>query len=239
MPEESESNEPPEGTPEDGRRIRWEQHNEARRRRLLDAAISLLDESQVGTELRMAEIAERAGLRRTVIYRYFTDRQHLQSAIEVETAARLTGEILPMLDARKSIIEIIHDSIAVYVRWSEEHPSLRWIIDRGAQAPNGPIQQGFSDVAQIVAQLVLAAVDGFDVRVTDTERSSVDPLVHGLVEAVVGIVRRWVALEDRPPADMLVHLASESVWFIMAGHAHNLGVTLRRDQTLAELPSVD
>lgn len=237
MLEENETSGPPEEVPEDGRRIRWEQHNEARRQRLLDAAISLLDESEVGTELRMAEIAERAGLRRTVIYRYFTDRQHLQSAIEVETASRLTREILPMLDAHRPVIQIIHDSIAVYVRWSEEHPSLRWIIDRGAQAPNGPIQQGFSDIARIVAQLVLAAVDGFEVSVTETERSYVDPLVHGLVEAVVGIVRRWVALEDRPPADTLVHLASESVWFIMAGHAQNLGFTLRRDLQLSELPS--
>lgn len=237
MVEETKDNESPGGAPEDGRRLRWERHNEARRRRLLDAAIELLDESEVGTELRMAEIAERAGLRRTVIYRYFTDRQHLQSAIEVETADRLAREIMPMLDPHKPVIEIIHDSIAVYVRWSEEHPSLRWIIDRGAQAPNGPIQQGFSDVSRIVAQLVLAAVDGYEVRVTETERSYVDPLVHGLVEAVVGTVRRWVALEDPPPADMLVHLASESVWFIMAGHAENLGFTLRRELRLADLPS--
>lgn len=232
-----ETNEPPEETSNDGRRLRWERHNEARRRRLLDAAIELLDESEVGTELRMAQIAERAGLRRTVIYRYFTDRQHLQSAIEVETAARLTREILPMLDAHKPVIEIIQDSIAVYVGWSVDHPSLRWIIDRGAQAPNGPIQQGFSDIAQVVAQLVLAAVDGFEVQLTQAERASVDPLVHGLVEAVVGIVRRWVSQEDRPPAGMLVHLASESVWFIMAGHAQALGFTLRRDLQLAELPT--
>lgn len=235
MLEENETNGTPEETPEDGRRIRWEQHNEARRRRLLDAAISLLDESEAGTELRMAEIAERAGLRRTVIYRYFTDRQHLHSAIEIEAASRLTREILPMLDAHKTIIEIIHDSIAVYVRWSEEHPSLRWIIDRGAQTPNGAIQQGFSDIAQIVAQIVLAVVDGFDARATDAERSNVDPLVHGLVEGIVGIVRRWVSLEEPPPADVLVHLATESVWFIMAGHADYLGFTLRRDMRLAEL----
>lgn len=208
-----------------------------RRERLLDAAIELLDERDVGADLRMAEIAERAGLQRTVMYRYFTNRQDLDAAVEAEVTRRLAGQIVPILDANRPIIDIIHDSIAVYVRWSESHPGLRWIIDHGAQAVGGPVQQGFSDVAQVVAQLVLAAVDGFDVQVTETERAYVDPLVHGLVEGVVGTVRRWVALEDPPPADLLVHLSTESVWSIMAGHAQNLGMRLERQQRLADLPN--
>jgi AcrR family transcriptional regulator len=233
------SDDAPDLGPADGRQLRWEEHNRVRRQRLLDAAIHLLDEREVGADLRMAEIAERAGLRRPVIYRYFTDRQALDAAIEAEVAARLAHEIVPRLDVRQPIIDIIHDSIAVYVRWSEEHPSLRWIIDRGARSPGGPVEQGFSDIAAIIATLVLAAIDGLDMPVTERERRYVDPLVHGLVEAVVGTVRRWVSLEDRPPAKVLVHLATESVWYIMAGHAHNLGVTLERDQNLADLPSAN
>lgn len=225
----------PDAASADGRQLRWEEHNRARRQRLLDAAIALLDEREAGADPRMAEIAERAGLRRPVIYRYFTDRQALDAAIEAEVAARLAHEIMPHLDVAQPIIDIIHDSIAVYVRWSEDHPSLRWIIDRGARSPGGPVERGFSDVAQIVAALVLGAVDGLDMPVTERERRYVDPLVHGLVEAVVGTVRRWVSLEDRPPANILVHLSTESVWYIMAGHAQALGVTLERDQNLADL----
>lgn len=234
MPELHDVDDP--SRPRDGRQARWDEHNQTRRERLLDAAIELLDERDAGTELRMAEIAERAGLRRPVIYRHFTDRQELQAAVEVEVARRLAQQILPMFDTRRTIIEIIHDAIGVYVHWSQEHPGLRAIIDRGAQAEGGPVQQRVSDIAQVAAQLVLVAVDGFDVRLSESERAYVDPLVHGLVEAVVGIVRRWVVLPEPPPADMLVHLATESVWFVMDGHAHNLGVQLRREQRLAELP---
>lgn len=226
---ESEAPEP------DGRQLRWEAHNQARRQRLLDAAISLLEEREVGADLRMAEIAERAGLRRTVIYRYFTDKDELRMAVEYETGARLSRELVPMLDVHKTIIEIIHDSIAVYVRWSEQHPSLRWIIDRGAQSPGGPIQRRVTDIAQVVTNLVFVAFDGYGMDFPGREREYVDPLVHGLVEAVVGIVRRWVSLEDPPPADMLVHLCAESVWYIMAGHAQALGVTLQRDQRLSDI----
>lgn len=223
----------------DGRQRRWEEHNRARRDRLLDAAIQLIDEREAGAGLPMVEIAERAGLRRPVIYRYFTDRQELDSAIEAEVAARLAREIVPHLDVAQPIIDIIRGSIGVYVRWSEDHPSLRWIIDRGSRSPGGPVEQGYSDIAQIVATLVLGAVDGLDLPVTERERRYVDPLVHGLVEAVVGAVRRWVSLEDRPPARILVHLATESTWYIMAGHAQALGFSLERDQNLADLSAVD
>ena len=236
MPELPEDDFPSPESAQDGRRLRWEEHNRARRARLLDAALELIDEGEFGTELRMAEIAERAGLRRPVIYRYFTDRQELQAAIESEAAQRLADQILPSLDITRPIIDIIHDSIAVYVRWSEEHPGLRAIIDSGSRREDGDVQRRVSDIAQVVAQLVLAAVDEFDVDIREEDRASVDPLVHGLVEAVVGIVRRWVTLEEPPPASLLVHLATESVWFIMAGHAHALGVELRREQRLAELP---
>ncbi len=223
-------------SPEDGRALRWEAHNRARRQQVLDAAIELVEEGPVGIEPSMAAIATRAGLQRTVIHRHFGDRRTLDAAIEGEAATRLARELLPMLDPDRPVIEIIHDSIAVYVRWSEEHPALRWIVDRGARAPSGPVQERLSETAQIVTDLVLAAVDGLSLPVTETEKRYVDPLVHGLVEAVVGTVRRWVVLEDPPPTRLLVHLASESVWFIMAGHAHALGVELRRDQRLSDLP---
>lgn len=227
----------PDSSAADGRQLRWEEHNRARRRQLLDAAIQLLDEGDVGAEVRMAEIAERAGVRRPVIYRHFTDRQALDAAIEAEIAERLAAEVLPHLDVHRPIIEIIHDSIAVYIRWSDAHPSLRWVLDRGARSPGSPVERGFSDIARIISAIVLAAIDGLDLPVNAHERRYIDPLIHGLVEAVVGTVRRWIALEDRPPANLLVHLATESVWYIMAGHAQALGVTLERDQNIADLQS--
>ncbi|WP_435201254.1 TetR/AcrR family transcriptional regulator [Janibacter sp. GS2] len=239
MADEPEDDEFAEDGSPDGRQARWDGHNEARRKRLLDAAIELLDERPPGTELRMAEIAERAGLRRPVIYRYFTDRQDLQAAIDQEIARRLVSLIMPIFDPHKPVIDIIHDSIAVYVHWSEEHPGLRHVIDRGFQTAGGSVQKGVSDLALLVSQLVFTALQGFRVRLRDSDLAYVDPLVHGLIEAVVGTVRRWVSLEERPPAGMLVHLATESVWYIMAGHAHALGMQLERDQKLAELPDLD
>ena len=223
------------GATRDGRRARWAEHNRTRRRLILDAALEVAEDHAPGATVTLDQIAVRAGLRRPAVYRYFADRRELEVAMQVEVAHRLAREILLELDTAKTLITLIRDAIGVYVGWAEAHPSLLRIIDSGARLSDGPVQRGISEIAQEVTHIVHGALDDYGVQVSPAERATVDPLVHGLVEAVVGTVRRWVAQTTPPPRELLVHLASESVWFIMAGHAEVLGIPLERDTRLAEL----
>ena len=61
----------------DGRQLRWDSHNQARRQHILDAAIDVLADSEPGAEVHVQQIADRAGLSRTVVYRHFADRADL------------------------------------------------------------------------------------------------------------------------------------------------------------------
>lgn len=48
---------------------RWDKHNSERRTKILDAAVELIEESAAGVEVSVKEIADRAGLARSVVYR--------------------------------------------------------------------------------------------------------------------------------------------------------------------------
>ena len=70
----------------DGRQARWERHNQQRRRQIIDAAIEVIEEAGPGGELHVQQIATRAGVNRTVVYRYFEDRADLDRPDPIEVA---------------------------------------------------------------------------------------------------------------------------------------------------------
>ena len=66
----------------DGRQARWDRHNQERRQRILDAAIAVVESGEPGAEVHVQQIAEQAGLSRTVVYRHFADRSDLDRAVQ-------------------------------------------------------------------------------------------------------------------------------------------------------------
>lgn len=63
----------------DGRSRRWEQHRAQRRAELTHAARRAIHHG--GSDLSMDEIAGAIGTSKSIVYRYFTDRTGLQTAI--------------------------------------------------------------------------------------------------------------------------------------------------------------
>ncbi len=72
----------------DGRQARWDKHNQARRQAILDAALAVVEAGAPGAEFHVQQIADRAGLSRTVVYRHFADRADLDQAVQTEMLAR-------------------------------------------------------------------------------------------------------------------------------------------------------
>ena len=73
----------------DGRRLRWLEHNQARRQVIIAAAVRVLERSAPGDEIQVQQIADEAGLARTVIYRHFQDRVDLDLAAQRQACADL------------------------------------------------------------------------------------------------------------------------------------------------------
>ncbi|GAP78621.1 transcriptional regulator, TetR family [Brachybacterium sp. SW0106-09] len=84
----------------DGRSARWAQHREQRRAELLDVARHLIHER--GPDVTMEDIAAASGTSKSIVYRYFEDKSHLQR------------------DLGRSILQAMHDKLLAEMRVLEE-----------------------------------------------------------------------------------------------------------------------
>jgi len=213
----------------DGRQLRWDKHNQARRRTILDAAVAVLEETEPGEDIHVQQIAARAGLSRTVVYRHFTDRADLDRAVQATILEMLAGKLLPEVTLAGTIEEIIRRIVGTYVRWTVAHPSLHRFAEHDVPGASGSsaLEVAVVQIATQVEELIAVGAEQLGTPLSDDDADALDPLVFGLVGAVFGATRRWLARADRrPDTETFVELVSDSVWHIIDGHARRLGIEL-------------
>src|SRR5688500_5403885 len=81
----------------DGRRARWTEHRRVRREELVGAAVEAV--RLAGPDFSVDDVARSAGVSKTVIYRYFSDKDELINAVleRISSAIlipRLLGELV-------------------------------------------------------------------------------------------------------------------------------------------------
>ena len=119
----------------DGRQLRWDSHNQARRQHILDAAIGVLADAEPGVEVHVQQIADRAGLSRTVVYRHFTDRADLDAAVQGRALELLRAELVPALSFEGTPVEIIRRIVSAYVGWASRAPLAARVRAAGPARP--------------------------------------------------------------------------------------------------------
>jgi AcrR family transcriptional regulator len=221
----------------DGRQLRWDSHNAARRQHILDAAIAVLEAGEPGSEVHVQQIADRAGLSRTVVYRHFADRADLDAAVQGRALELLRAELVPSLGFEGTPVEIIRRIVSAYVGWASEHPSLHEFAQQDARGPGvGQMEQAIQQIAGQIEDLINVGVQVLHVELGDEEVAALDPLVFGLVGAVFTATRRWLSrLEQRPSREAFVALVTEAVWLQIAGLARQRGVELDPDVPVEQL----
>lgn len=224
----------------DGRRHRWDQHKAERRRVVLAAALSVIEEAGPGEEVHVQQIAERAGLSRTVLYRHFADRADLDRAIQAEIVDHVWGEIIPVLSLDGTPVEVIRRIVAAYVGWAATHPALHRFaeLDVPGEGPS-PLSRMVEEVARQIEALITLGAELLGVPLDDDLRTALDPLVFGLVGAGMGAVRRWTLQEVRVPAEVLIDLVTQSIWHQIAGLAAARGAVIDPDRPVQELFGAD
>lgn len=221
----------------DGRQARWDKHNEARRQVILDAALGVVEANEPGAEFHVLQIAEQAGLSRSVIYRHFTDRADLDHAILVEIVEGVMERLLPALTLDGTVREIIHRIVFAYVDWAAGHPALHRLVDHAAIG--GALEHGLDRIASVIVEVLETAIEMLGLDLDDDDAAAIDPLAYALVGAAFSAVRRWVAREPRrPAAPELALLLSDSVWLILDGHARRLGLVIDPDLPVEELLNI-
>jgi AcrR family transcriptional regulator len=109
--------------PADGRRSRWTEHRRARREDLVTAAVEAV--RLAGPEFAVEDVARSAGVSKTVIYRYFSDKDELVDAVlsrisDAVLLPRLLGELATERTGRAQL----HAVIAAFVSLIEDEPAL-------------------------------------------------------------------------------------------------------------------
>ncbi|SFF32540.1 TetR/AcrR family transcriptional regulator [Blastococcus tunisiensis] len=123
-PRHPEGGPPSAAPPQDGRRARWTEHRRARREDLVGAAVAAV--RSIGPEFAVDDVARSAGVSKTVIYRYFSDKDELVDAVldrisRTVLLPRLLGEITrEHADDRAALRAVI----TAFVSLIEDEPEL-------------------------------------------------------------------------------------------------------------------
>ncbi|UFS94441.1 TetR/AcrR family transcriptional regulator [Nocardia huaxiensis] len=214
---------------------RWGDHNAERRRAIVAAYIELIEESEPGADIPLQLIADRAGVKRSVVYRHFTDRGDLDARTRELAVEHVVELVMPDLDPRESLRGTIFRFIDTYVGWVTVHERLHAWIERGPgsgdPAGKAVVVGTKAAIAQRVAELFTLAISA-----VGQEHPGVDTAAFSVLGLVDGGVTRW--LETRPTnldAPELTRLLTESIWYIFDGHARRLGFVVDPDVPVADL----
>jgi AcrR family transcriptional regulator len=186
--------------PQDGRRARWTEHRRARREDLVVAAVEAV--RLAGPDFAVDDVARSAGVSKTVIYRYFTDKDELVDAVlerisTVILLPRLLGEIaVEHADDRAGLRAVI----AAFVALVEDEPELY----RFAYAHAG--RSGRADlVAATEHEIAEALATVMSVRLAEAGRptGAARTWAYGVV-GMVQLAAHWWSTDRTVPASELV-----------------------------------
>jgi AcrR family transcriptional regulator len=193
----------------DGRTARWARHREQRRADLLDVARHLIHER--GPDVTMEEIASASGTSKSIIYRYFSDKAHLQRALGLHILSamqkRLTEEVRGLASTAASTGERgvspeahLRAMISTYVDTAQRSPHVYAFVTRPSDGLNH-----FLDSATRLAAAALPP-----------DHPAPGIWAAGAVGFVERAVDRWMRGEDaaRPSAD---DLSDHLVTWLMKG----------------------
>ena len=98
----------------DGRKRRWHQHKVERRNELVDGTLEAI--RRRGSNVSMDEIAAEIGVSKTVLYRYFVDKNDLTTAVMMRFAqTTLIPNMSSALSSNLDGYELTREIIRVYV----------------------------------------------------------------------------------------------------------------------------
>ena len=223
----------PSSEPRDGRSTRWEPHRRQRRAAIIDAAIAAIEEC--GPDAFTGQIAQRAGVPRTHVYRHFETKQALDLAVSRHVARQIGESIRSGLSAGDTPRAIIGGAIDQHLAWVEAHPNLYRFLAQHSYAVETTGSPGADDAKAALATELTAVLVGymtsFELDTTPAER-----LIIGVVGMVDSTAAWWLEHADVPRATLTTEL-TERVWLVIDSMIRGLGLVLDPDQALPGPPA--
>jgi len=189
----------------DGRRARWTEHRRARREELVAAAVEAV--RAAGPEFAVDDVARAAGVSKTVIYRYFSDKEELVDAVLDRIAGaillpRLLGELAIEREDDRARLRAV---VAAFVQIIEDEPELY----RFAYAHAG--RSGRADLVAATEREIAEALGALiGQRLTDAGRPAEPAMTwaYGVVGMVQLAAHWWSGARTVPAAELVEQLTA-------------------------------
>jgi AcrR family transcriptional regulator len=195
----------------DGRKRRWHQHKVERRNELIDGTIEAI--RRRGRFVSMDEIASEIGVSKTVLYRYFVDKNDLTTAVMMRFAQiTLIPNMSAALSSNLDGFELTREIIRVYVHTVANEPEpYRFVMSNSSASKSKVI----ADSERIIARM-LAVVLRRRMKAAGMDVGGVEPWAYHIVGGVQLATHSWL-LDPRMSADDLIDYLTMLSWSALCG----------------------
>lgn len=216
---------------QDGRSQRWNEHREQRRAAIVAAGLAAIDD--LGIDVGVHQIAKQANVSRTVLYRYFRDKDDLTHAIAQQMMQDVVATITGALESEDTPQLMIKATVSATIDWVAQHPRLYLFARRRTNFGDGMIERIESSVAASIGgllQTILTMLGG------DRDVSFI------AAYAIVGLVENtlsWWIVDRQVPQEMLVETLYEFIEDAIQGYLRRAGIELDLGSALPSSVFVD
>lgn len=177
----------------DGRAARWEEHNNLRRRALVEEAVRAI--RRHGPQVGMEEIAAQAKTSKTVLYRHFGDKAGLYRAV-VESVQSFIMRKLPFSETESlSPVEMVSRLADAYLAVVERDRNLYLFVSSrpGSDSPD-PVVSVTTQIGNELSDAMRAWL-----RREGLDEEPANIWAHGVVGFIWAVSDRWIVTNFRRP----------------------------------------
>jgi len=195
----------------DGRKRRWHQHKVERRNELVDGTIVAI--RRHGRFLSMDEIAAEIGVSKTVLYRYFVDKNDLTTAVMMRfTQTTLIPNMAAALSSNLDGIDLTREIIRVYVETVAAEPEPYRFVMANSSASKSKV---IADSERIIARM-LAVMMRRRMQEAGMDTGGAEPWAYLIVGGVQLATHSWMS-DPRMTSDELIDYLTMLSWSALCG----------------------
>lgn len=195
---------------------------------IITAAVAAIEE--YGPDALTGQIARRAGVPRTHVYRHFAGKRALDLAVSGHIANQLGDQLRAALNRPGSARDIIRAGISEHLGWIEAHPNLYRFLARHAYAVRATGLPEADDAKAAFAAELTALIERY-LRGLGVSAAPQERMVVGVVGLVDATASWWLERGDATREELTTEL-TDRVWLLISRGAAELGLDLDPDQLL-------
>ena len=195
----------------DGRKRRWHKHKVERRNELVDGTLEAI--RRRGSNVSMDEIAAEIGVSKTVLYRYFVDKNDLTTAVMMRFAqTTLIPNMAAALSSNLDGYDLTREIIRVYVETGANEPEpYRFVMVNNSASRSKAV----ADSERIIARM-LGVMLRRRMAEVGMDTSGAEPWAYHTVGGVQLATHSWMS-NPRMSADELIDYLTMVSWSALCG----------------------